>query len=36
VLKGDIQLEEIDLDPFNTAGRAKPTKPPTSSASEQT
>jgi alkanesulfonate monooxygenase SsuD/methylene tetrahydromethanopterin reductase-like flavin-dependent oxidoreductase (luciferase family) len=29
VLSGEIQLEEIDTQPFNMAGRAKPTKPPT-------
>lgn len=35
VLRGDIQLEEIDVSPFNTS-RAKPTKPPTRRAMDQT
>jgi alkanesulfonate monooxygenase SsuD/methylene tetrahydromethanopterin reductase-like flavin-dependent oxidoreductase (luciferase family) len=30
VLRGEIQLEAIDTQPFNAPGRAKPTKPPTS------
>jgi alkanesulfonate monooxygenase SsuD/methylene tetrahydromethanopterin reductase-like flavin-dependent oxidoreductase (luciferase family) len=34
VLSGEIQLEEIDIEPFNTS-RAKPTKPPTREATEQ-
>jgi alkanesulfonate monooxygenase SsuD/methylene tetrahydromethanopterin reductase-like flavin-dependent oxidoreductase (luciferase family) len=36
VLRGDIQLEAIDTDPFNVSGRAKPTKPPTRQATDQT
>jgi len=30
VLRGEIELETIDTQPFNVASRAKPTKPPTS------
>jgi alkanesulfonate monooxygenase SsuD/methylene tetrahydromethanopterin reductase-like flavin-dependent oxidoreductase (luciferase family) len=34
VLRGEITLERIDTDPFNTPGRAKPTLPPSKEASE--
>ena len=30
VLRGEIQLEAIDTQPFNAPSRAKPTQPPTS------